>query len=108
MSKVVLAVALAVALVSLGAARAWAEVKVTVTREESRPKTVEIKPGEEVRFDNASGGIAHVMFAGSDGVKFYLGTGTNKVKFEKPGTYDYTVHVSGTKVHAHTGSVVVK
>jgi hypothetical protein len=41
-------------------------------------------------------------------IKFYLGKGTSKVKFDKAGTYDYAVHVSGTKVHAHTGSVVVK
>jgi len=28
--------------------------------------------------------------------------------FDKPGTYEYTAHVSGGKVHAHTGTVVVK
>jgi len=30
------------------------------------------------------------------------------VKFDKPGTYEYTVHITGTKVHAHRGTVVVK
>ena len=32
----------------------------------------------------------------------------SRVKFDKPGTYDYSVHVSGTKTHAHTGRIVVK
>ena len=103
-----LGMVLALGMLSTIAQSAWAEAKVTVTREESKPKTVEVKVGEEVRFDNASGGTAHVWFAGSDGVKFYLGKGTNKVKFDKPGTFEYTVHVSGTKVHAHSGTVVVK
>jgi len=43
----------------------------------------------------------------ADGYKFYLGK-EGRVKFEKPGTYEYSVHISGTKTHAHTGSVVVK
>jgi len=30
------------------------------------------------------------------------------VKFDKPGTYEYSVHVTGGKVHTHTGTVVVK
>jgi hypothetical protein len=29
-------------------------------------------------------------------------------KFITPGTYEYTVHVSATKAHAHRGTVVVK
>jgi plastocyanin len=40
-----------------GVGGAWAETKVTVTREENKPKTVEIKAGEEVRFINASGSL---------------------------------------------------
>jgi hypothetical protein len=40
---------------------------------------------------------------------FYIGgKGGGRVKFERPGTYEYTVHVSAAKAHAHTGSVVVK
>lgn len=39
---------------------------------------------------------------------FYIGKGPGRVKFDKPGTYEDSVHVTGTKVHAHTGSVVVK
>ena len=40
---------------ALGVDGAWAEAKVTVTREENKPKTVEVKVGEEVRFINAVG-----------------------------------------------------
>ena len=97
-----------VAAVGIGAERAWAEAKVTVTREESKPQAVEIKVGEEVWFVNASGGTAHVSFAGNDAIQFYVGRGESKVKFDKPGTYDYTVHLSGVKAHAHRGMVVVK
>jgi plastocyanin len=87
---------------------ASAQAKVTVTREENKPKDVEIKAGQEVQFINHSGGTAHVWFAGSDAVKFYVGTSASRIKFDKPGTYEYTVHVSGTKAHSHTGTVVVK
>jgi len=91
----------------LGVGAAWAQAKVTVTREESKPQKVEVKAGEEVRWVNGSGGTAHVAFAGADGISFYIGK-EGRVKFDKPGTYDYTVHVTGTKVHAHRGTVVVK
>ncbi|HEU4367837.1 MAG TPA: hypothetical protein VFV05_06340 [Methylomirabilota bacterium] len=91
----------------LDAGAAWAQAKVTVTREESKPQKVEVKVGQEVRWVNGSGGTAHVAFAGSDGISFYIGK-EGRVKFDKPGTYDYTVHVTGTKAHAHTGTVVVK
>ncbi len=92
---------------ALVAGAAWAETKITVTREESKPQKVEVKVGEEVRWVNASGGTAHIAFGGVDGVQFYLGK-EGRVKFDKPGTYDYTVHISGIKAHAHTGAVVVK
>lgn len=91
-----------------GVAGVWAEAKVTVTREESKPQTVEIKAGEEVWFVNASGGTAHVWFAGNDAIQFYVGRGDSKVKFDKAGTCDYTVHISGVKGHSHTGTIVVK
>ena len=87
---------------------AWAEAKVTVPREENKPKTVEVKVGGEVRFINASGSTAHVWFAGNDAVRFYVGKAGSNVKFEKPGTYEHTVHVTAGKVHSHTGTVVVK
>ena len=83
--------------------------KIMVGREENTPKTVEIKAGEEIQFVSGTGGTAHVWFAGNEGARFYVGgKGGGRVKFEKPGTYEYTVHVSGTKVHTHTGTVVVK
>jgi plastocyanin len=93
---------------AVGVDGAWAQAKVNVTREENKPKNVEVKVGEEVQFINQSGGTAHVWFAGNDAVKFYVGTSASRIKFDKPGTYEYTVHVSGGKAHAHTGSVVVK
>jgi plastocyanin len=93
---------------ALGVGGAWAETTVTVTREESKPRTVEIKAGEEVRFINGSGSTAHVWFAGNDAIRFYVGRAGSAVKFEKPGTYDYTVHVTGSKVHSHTGTIIVK
>lgn len=91
----------------LGVGAAWAQAKVTITREESKPQKLEVKAGEEVRWVNGSGGTAHVAFAGADGISFYLGK-EGRVKFDKPGTYEYTVHITGTKVHAHRGTVVVK
>jgi plastocyanin len=94
-------------LVALAAGEAWAETKITVTREVSKPQKAEVRAGEEVRWVNASGGLAHISFSGADAVRFYLGK-EGRVKFDKPGTYDYTVHISGTKAHAHTGTIVVK
>src|SRR5262245_31124634 len=90
---------------------AGAEGKMTITREESKPKDVEVKAGEEIRFINLSGQTVHVWFGGSGTApRFYVpaGSGGARVKFDKPGTYEYTAHVTGGKVHAHTGSVVVK
>ena len=87
---------------------AWAQAKVNITREESKPNPVEINAGETVQFINNTGGTAHVMFTGNDAYMFYVGKSESRIKFEKPGTYEYTVHVSATKGHAHTGSVVVK
>jgi plastocyanin len=102
-----LTVAVGLVLVFHGVAAA--QGKITVTREESKPATLEVKAGEDVRWINASGGTAHVSFGGNDAVRFYVGSKDgNRIKFDKPGTYDYTVHVSGTKAHAHTGKVVVK
>lgn len=111
MRTVMAMVAAAVMLTAaVGVGAAWAEGKVSITREENKPKDVEIKTGEEVRFINSSGQTAHVWFAGNDAVRFYVPAGSSgsKVKFDKPGTYEYTVHVTGGKVHSHTGTVVVK
>jgi len=93
-----------------GIGGAWAEGKVTITREENKPKDVEVKAGEEVRFINSAAQTVHVWFGGDDAPRFYVpaGSGGAKVKFDKPGTYEYSVHVTGGKVHSHTGTVVVK
>jgi plastocyanin len=95
---------------ALGVAGAWAEGKVTITREENKPRDVQIQAGDEVRFVNSSGQTAHVWFAGNDAVRFYVPAGADgaRMKFDKAGTYEYTVHVTGGKTHAHTGRVVVK
>jgi plastocyanin len=86
---------------------AWGGEKVRVTREENKPAKVSIKAGDEVAWVNATGGTAHITF-GKNAPQFYLGRGDNKIKFTEPGTYEYTVHVSGVKGHAHTGTVEVK
>lgn len=93
--------------VALGIGTAYAEAKVTVTREESKPSTVEVKVGEGVWFVNASGGMAHVSF-GDSPIQFMVGSANSSVKFAEPGTYKYYVHISGVKGHAHSGVVVVK
>lgn len=93
---------------ALGVGGAWAMVQVTVTREESKPKTLEIKAGEAVEFINTSGSTAHVWFGGNDAIRFYVGKAGSIIKFEKPGTYDYTILVPAGKVHSHKGTIVVK
>ena len=95
-------------LLALGiVAGASAAEKVTVTREENKPAKVSIKRGQEVYWVNSTGGIAHITF-GNNAPQFYLGKGENRIKFTEPGTYEYTVHVSGVKAHGHTGTVEVK
>ena len=102
----ILLVMLALGLAAHGLA--WAGATVKVTREDNKPDPVEVKVGEEIAFINATGGgHAHVSFEGNDAVQFYVGHGS-QVRFQKPGTYRYTVHISGVKAHAHTGTVVVK
>ena len=99
----------AMAMVFVVVGTAAADGKVVVTREENKPATVEIKAGEAVNWTNATGGTAHIVFAGNEAVQFYVGgKGGGRVRFEKPGTYEYVVHVSGVKAHSHKGTVVVK
>ena len=107
--KKVVVMLIGVVMLTLSSTSAWAEGKVRITREENKPKDVEVKVGEEVQFINSAAQTVHVWFAG-DVVRFYVPAGSDgaRVKFDKPGTYEYTVHVTGGKVHAHTGSVVVK
>jgi plastocyanin len=86
---------------------AAAGATIVVTRERNKPDTIEVAAGEEIWWINGSGGIAHVWFAGADGPRFYVGD-KGPMKLSQPGRYEYTVHVSGTKGHAHTGVVIVK
>lgn len=77
MKALAMGVLLAVA-VTLGAGVDWAfaqVAKVNITREESKPKTVEIKVGQEVQFINNTGGIAHVS-----ATKVHAHTGSVSVK----------------------------
>jgi plastocyanin len=100
-------VMLAVSMIGYGTA--WAGVTVQVTREANKPDPVEVKVGEEVAFVNATGGgHAHVSFEGNDAVQFNVGHGGSQVRFDKPGTYRYTVHLSGVKApsHGHSGCEV--
>lgn len=92
----------------LGAGGVWAIAKVTVTREASKPKTIEIRAGEAVQFINTSGSTAHLWFGENDAIRVYVEKVGSTIKFERPGTYDYTVHVTAGKVHSHTGKIVVK
>jgi plastocyanin len=86
----------------------WAQVRVVVTREESKPETVEINAGQEVEWLNASGLTAHVWFGPVRAFGFYIGPGGVRVKFERPGTYPYAVHLSEGTTHTHPGTVIVK
>jgi plastocyanin len=96
----------AVGLTVAVASGAFAAETVRVTREENKPAKVTIKAGDEVHWVNGTGGTAHITF-GKNAPQFYLGKGDNRIKFTEPGTYEYTVHITGVKAHAHTGTVEV-
>jgi plastocyanin len=99
----------AVAVMLTAAGGAAADAKVVVTREQNKPETVEIKAGEAVTWTSATGGTAHIVFTGNEALQFYVGgKGGGRVRFDKPGTYEYSVHISGVKSHVHRGAVVVK
>jgi plastocyanin len=101
---------LAIAFVLLGHAVALAHgVTIVVTREENKPRDVEITEGDQVHWTNNTGGVAHIAFRDDDAIQFQVGSrAAAHVKFDKAGTYRYTVHVSGVKPHAHTGTITVK
>lgn len=102
------AIAAALALtLALGAAMAWAQTRITVTREANTPPSVEIRTGDQVQWINASRATAHVWFFPAP-LAFYIGVGGVLVRFDKPGTYEYTVHITGTETHTHSGTVVVR
>ena len=87
---------------------AVAETTVTVIDEVNRPAQVEVATGEYVTFLNAAGGTAHVVIGGNDAVEFYVADRGSRMRFTRPGTYTYTVHVIGKRPHTHTGTVIVR
>jgi plastocyanin len=109
MKGIVRATLTAMVIVGVTAGLAAADAKVVVTREENKPANVEIKAGEAVTWTGATGGTAHIVFTGNEALKFYVGGKEGStVRFDKPGTYEYFVHVGGVKAHGHRGTVVVK
>jgi plastocyanin len=108
--KSIVRVFVAVAVIVLATtASAAADANVVVTREENKPAKVEIKRGEAVPWTGATGGTAHVVFSHYEDLQFYVGSKEGgSVRFDKPGTYEYFVHISGVKSHVHRGTVVVK
>jgi plastocyanin len=99
----------ATVIVGVTAGSAAADANVVVTREENKPATVEIKAGEAVTWTSATGGTAHIVFANNESLRFYVGGKEGgRVRFDKPGVYEYFVHISGVKSHVHRGTVVVK
>jgi plastocyanin len=105
--KTFVAVVLAgvVTVAGLGVPRAWAESTIVLSRDDSTPRTLRITPGDDVRFINATGGKAQLWFP--DGLRLFVEPGGSLVTFDRAGSYDYSVHVSGAKVSAHNGEVVV-
>jgi plastocyanin len=83
-------------------------VTIVVTREENKPRDVAIVEGDQVHWTNNTGGVAHIAFRDDESIQFQVGSREGHVKFDKAGTYRYTVHVSGVKGHAHTGTITVK
>lgn len=92
----------------LGVGGAWAMAQVTVTREGTKPGTLEIRAGFAVEFVNVSGRTAHVWFGENDAIRFYVGRAGSTIKFERPGRYEYTVYVQADKPKSYTGTIVVK
>lgn len=103
-------IALAVLALAVSSGDAWAQAAtVTIGARASTPESVEIKAGEEVEWINAAGGTAHVWFGPIKVLGFYVGRSGVRVQFDRPGTYDYLLHLTiGTSAHSHPGTVVVK
>ena len=109
MRRVMRVLAIVVVLtLGLGVGGVWAIVKVTVGRDASKPQTIEIGAGDAVQFINASGSTAHLWFGENDAIRVYVEKTGSTIKFERPGSYEYTVHVRAGNVHSHTGKIVVK
>jgi plastocyanin len=87
---------------------ALAEKTVTVVDDVNLPASIELAVGEYVTFLNGAGGTAHIVVGDNDAVEFYVAERGSRMRFTKPGTYRYTVHVIGRRPHTHTGTVVVR
>lgn len=89
----------------------FAENRVLVGVGAVRPEKVTIAKGEEVTWDNATGGVIHIEFATQPGGHLFQvpKDAAFRVRFEQPGEHRYFVHISGTKPPSILrGAVVVK
>ena len=87
---------------------AFAEKTITVVDDVNLPMMIELAVDEYVTFLNGTGGTAHIVVGDDDAVEFYVAERGSRMRFTKPGTYRYTVHVIGRRPHTHTGTVVVR
>ena len=85
-----------------------AETIVTVTQERNLPATIEAAAGDYVTFFNGTWGAAHIVVGPNEDVQFYIGEKGSRMRFMKPGTYQFTVHLLGRTPHTHRGTVIVK
>ena len=85
-----------------------AETIVTVTQETNLPSTIEVAAGDYITFLNGTWETAHIVVGGNEDVGFFIGDRGSRMRFMRPGTYQFTVHLLGTKPHTHRGTVIVK
>ena len=85
-----------------------AETIVTVTQETNLPATIEVAAGDYITFLNGTWGTAHIVVGTNEDVQFYIGDQGSRMRFVKPGTYPFTVHLLGRTPHTHRGTVIVK
>ena len=67
----------------IGVPKAWATSTITLSRNDSTPRTLNLKPGDDVRFINATGGQAQLWFGGRDGLRLFVSPGGTLVKFDR-------------------------
>ena len=96
----------AIVLSLLGAA--LAEKTITVVDDINLPARIELAVEEYVTFLNGASGTAHIVVGDNDAVEFYVAERGSRIRFTKPGTYKYTVHIIGRRPHTHTGTVIVR
>ena len=103
-----LAVVLAALVLTMLVGASHAETIVTVTQETNLPAKIEVAAGDYVTFLNGTWASAHIVVGGNEDVQFFIGEKGSRMRFTRPGTYRYIVHVAGRKPHTHTGTVIVK